>query len=142
MRRGRSHVTGNLPTNPELTALPSNQFHCHDDLSLGFGFTGLTRLATNLLAAVTNALATVGLGRTEGPDLRGELSELGLVRRRQHEHGALRIGRNRCRELRGQRNRDRMGKPELKVEGLALRFAAVASADQLERALEALVRRP
>src|SRR5262245_59200978 len=93
VRRGRS-------TSPEIflrilslrRSRPTNFIPM--TISLGLGFTGLTGLATNLLAAVADALAAIRLWGTERTDLSCELSELALVRRREREHRALGIGRD------------------------------------------------
>src|SRR5687767_7228628 len=61
-------------------------------LTLALG--GLAGLATDVLAAVTDAFAAVGLWRTQVADAGRELTEQRLVGAREHQLGALAVGRH------------------------------------------------
>src|SRR5690606_29822595 len=98
---------------------------------------GLARFAADLLAAVANALAAVGLRRSEALDRGGELAELLLVRGVQDQHGALGVPRDRRRHAGRHRDARRMGQAQVEVDDCTLELAAVTGAVQLEDALVA-----
>src|SRR5690606_3831748 len=101
---------------------------------------GLARLPADRLSSIPNPLAAVGLRGTELADARGNLAELRFVRGREHEQGALRVRRNRRRDAGWQLHLRGVREPERERDGLPLHLAAVAGADELELALEALRR--
>src|SRR6185436_1389318 len=96
----------------------------------------LAGLATNHFVAVLDALALVGIGLAETADLGRGLSDLLLVDAGDRDVAGLRVDR----DLDSFRNReaDGMRVPELEHDLAALDLGAVADADDVELALEAL----
>ena len=89
----------------------------------------LAFLATDLLGRILDALALVGLGRTQAADLRRELSDLLTIRA-----GDLDLGRLQRLDLDAGRDRnlDVVAVAELQLQHLGIRLGAVADAVDLE----------
>src|SRR5438034_6212678 len=73
---------------------------------------GLARLLADLLALVANALAAVGLRRTEAADFGGRLAHELLVGAREVHDRALRVTRDLALDARGEREDDRVREAE------------------------------
>src|SRR5688572_1377883 len=89
-------------------------------MSLTLALRRLAGLAPHGLAAVADALAAVGLWRTQVADAGCEATEQLLVGRGQHDHRALRVGRHDGREARGQLDRGRVREADREHQVLAL----------------------
>src|SRR5690606_8675453 len=92
-------------------------------------------LAEDILAAVLDALALVGLRLPPAADLGGELPDLLLVDARHLDRGL--VGGLDV-DVLGHLDLDVVAETELQLELLALRLRAVADAGDLERLREAL----
>src|ERR1700722_13516614 len=97
------------------------------------GLRGLARLLADLLALITNALAPVGLRRTESANLGRRLPHRLLVRTGQDDDCSLGISGNLAFDPLRKGEGDGMREAERQVEDLALELRAVAGADQLQR---------
>src|SRR4029077_16965757 len=95
----------------------------------------LAFLAEDELIHIFHALALVGLGLAQRPDLGRGLADTLLVDARQDDLGRL---RGRDRDAFGRRKIDLMAVAERQLEHLALRRRAIADAGDLEPFLEAL----
>src|SRR4249920_1732967 len=89
----------------------------------------LAFLAADLLGRILDALALVGLGRTQAADLRRQLSDLLTIRA-----GDLDLGRLHGLDLDAGRDRhlDVVAVAELQLQHLGVRLGAVANAVDLE----------
>src|SRR6185312_8384241 len=95
----------------------------------------LAFLAADGLARVADALALVGLGRTDAADAGGDFADQLLVDAADPDFGLLRHGEG---DARRRRDVHVVAEAELHGQRLALHRRAVADADQLERLLVAL----
>src|SRR5688572_28677906 len=105
---------------------------------LAFGLSGLARLAPDCFAAIADALAAIWLWGAEIANRSCDLTEQRIVGRSQHEQRALRVRRHVAADARRQLDLSRVRVAERQRHRLALDVTAIAGADQLEQALEAL----
>src|SRR5580704_9351057 len=136
LRRGRSAVP--LIFRRIRSLRRSRPTICIAMASLPSGLRGLARLLAHLLALVAHALASVRLRRPEAANLCGRLTHHLFVRTREDEQCSLRVAGDLAFDPLGQREEDRVRKPEAEVDRRALQLRAVPRPDELQRLRVAL----